>query len=427
MRRGAIIGVALLLLGIGVLFRFSLMTFTLYAMIAAYVVSVALARSALDGVSCVRAVDQERAEIGDTLEVRALVRNGKLWPVLWVLVEEVLPRRLVATGEFIRLFTLRPNAVRPLQYRVTFTCRGYHQIGPVILESGDLFGFVRHVRTAREARYVTVRPRPEPVLVYDVATHRPIGDIKVRRRIYEDPTRLAGVRPYEVGDPFNRVHWKTTARTGVLHTRVYEATVVMGATVVLDFHLPAYGPGDPFERSELACVAAASICCYLVSLRESVGLLSNGLDAVERVRRETGIVHSVSRREARHKAEQRVGEDRLRAVHVPVGRGQGKEGEILDALARLELSEGQSLEQMLREEAQALSRELALIIITPALSRALIQAVAGLRFWGFIVTVMLIDNPDDYVRAGPVLEAEHVRVIHIRSRGDLRQIAGTGL
>ena len=38
-------------------------------------------------------------------------------------------------------------------------------------------------------------------------------------RLYEDPTRISGVRPYEAGDPLNRVHWRATARTGALHSK----------------------------------------------------------------------------------------------------------------------------------------------------------------------------------------------------------------
>jgi hypothetical protein len=427
MRRHTVIGLVIGLTVIGVLFRFSVMTFTLYALAAAYIISVFLSRSALDGLSCARTINKDRAEIGESLEIRAIVSNSRPLPLLWVLVEEVLPQRLTRTGEFVRLFVMPPHARRQLDYRVTFTCRGYHQIGPVILESGDLFGFMRSIRVARSAHYITVRPVPEAILRYDVATHRPIGEIRVRRQIYEDPTRIAGVRPYEVGDPLNRIHWKTTARTGVLHSRVYEATVLAGATVVLDFHRPAYNEADPFDRSELACVAAASIVCYLIEVKETAGLLSNGLDAAERVKGEGGLEVSASRGEARRRAAERVGEDRLRSVQVRAGRGAAKAAEMLDALARLELSDGMALDRMLREEAPGLSRELALIIITPSLGRSLMQSVVRLRFWGFTVTVMLIDNQPHYDTVAGALEAEHVRVLHVRSREELHQIARSGI
>jgi len=126
-------------------------------------------------------------------------------------------------------------------------------------------------------------------------------------------------------------------------------------------------------------------------------------------------------------AAERIGEDRLRSVQVRAGRGAAKAAEMLDALARLELSDGMALDRMLREEAPGLSRELALIIITPSLGRSLMQSVARLRFWGFTVTVMLIDNQPHYDTVAGALEAEHVRVLHVRSREELHQIARSGI
>ncbi len=62
----------------------------------------------------------------------------------------------------------------------------------------------------------------------------------------------------------------------------------MGANIVLDFHEPAFEEAEVFDRSELAITAAASIANYLIDMKQTVGLLSNGLDAAERVKREEG-------------------------------------------------------------------------------------------------------------------------------------------
>ena len=88
-------------------------------------------------------------------------------------------------------------------------------------------------------------------------------------RLYEDPTRIAGVRRYEAGDPLNRVHWRATARTGVLHSKVYEPSTVVGVTLLLDFHIAAHDPRHEPVRSELAITAAASIAnaVYLLGQR----------------------------------------------------------------------------------------------------------------------------------------------------------------
>src|SRR5438309_1532742 len=82
---------------------------------------------------------------------------------------------------------------------------GYCQIGPTVLESGDLFGLHRRYRVVTEPVYVLVYPKVVPLRGYDVASRRPIGDIRLTHRLYEDPTRIAGVRAYQPGDPLNRI------------------------------------------------------------------------------------------------------------------------------------------------------------------------------------------------------------------------------
>ena len=118
--------------------------------------------------------------------------------------------------------------------------RGYYQIGPLVLETGDLFGLHRRYRVATEPHFLLVCPQVLPLAGYDIASRRPIGEVRMTYRLFEDPTRIAGVRGYEPGDPLNRVHWRATARTGMLHSKVYEPSTVAGATLLLDFHTAAH-------------------------------------------------------------------------------------------------------------------------------------------------------------------------------------------
>ena len=123
-----------------------------------------------------------------------------------------------------------------LHYKVECLQRGYYQIGPLVLESGDLFGLHRRFRVDTEPHFLWSIRRSSPLEGYELASRRPIGEVLLTHRLYEDPTRIAGVRPYEAGDPLNRVHWRATARTGTLHSKVHEPSTLAGATMLLDFH-----------------------------------------------------------------------------------------------------------------------------------------------------------------------------------------------
>src|SRR5437660_7374531 len=150
--------------------------------------------------------------------------------------------------------------------------RGYYQIGPMVMESGDLFGLHRRYCVDAEPHYLLVYPRTVPLEGYDLASRRPIGDVRLVHRLYEDPTRIVGIRPYEAGDPLNRVHWRATARTGQLHSKVYDPSTMAGAMLLLDLHHAGYpARGEP-RRSDLAVTTAVSLANAVALLSQQVGL-----------------------------------------------------------------------------------------------------------------------------------------------------------
>ena len=150
-------------------------------------------------------------------------------------------------GHRLAVAMLGPHGRKTLNYQLHFAMRGYYQVGPMVLETGDLFGLHRRFRIVTEPVYILVYPKVIPLPGYDIASRRPIGEIRLTHRLFEDPTRIAGVRAYQPGDPLNRVHWRATARTGALHSKVYDASTIAGATIVLDFHRDSY-PGAERAR-----------------------------------------------------------------------------------------------------------------------------------------------------------------------------------
>ena len=138
-----------------------------------------------------------------------------------------------------------------LKYEIECDTRGYYQCGPTLLETGDLFGLHRRHRIVTKPSFLMVLPKVVPLPKYDFASQRPIGEVNAARRLFEDPTRNAGVRPYQVGDPLQRVHWRATARTGELQCRVFDPTTLAGASILVDFHQDGYpSRGEP-HRSDL--------------------------------------------------------------------------------------------------------------------------------------------------------------------------------
>src|SRR5205823_5423290 len=285
---------ALFLLLAALMLESGLLAYAMYVLLGLLVISRLLTRSWINGLTAKRTCDRETAEIGEEVNVDVVVRNDGMLPVPWVLLEDMLPakalienrNRLRVRKKRLKIAMLRSYGETTLNYQIEFKGRGYYQLGPLVLESGDLFGLHRRYRVGSEPHFVLVYPKVVPLEGYELASRRPIGEVRMTHRLYEDPTRIAGVRGYQAGDPFNRVHWRATARTGMLHSKVYEPSTIAGATIVLDYHSVGYhARGEPF-RSELAVTAAAALAHAVCQLGQQGGLVTNGRDAVDRIRQE---------------------------------------------------------------------------------------------------------------------------------------------
>jgi uncharacterized protein (DUF58 family) len=242
-------------------------------------------------------------------------------------------------------------------------------------------------------------------------------------RLYEDPTRIAGVRQYQAGDPLNRVHWRATARTGILHSKVYEPSTVAGATVLVDFHRGSHEPRHEPVRSELAVTAAASILNTMYQMGQQIGLVTNGRDAADRVRLEGWASDSRTRDVARRAAAMTAQSDRLRPITVPTGRSPEQFQQILETLARLELTDGLTLPQLIQETQSHLPRDATVVAILPRATADDAIALGILRRSGFSVTVLLniYDDYDFAMAAGPLM-AEGIEVRQLKDREGIASV-----
>jgi uncharacterized protein (DUF58 family) len=244
------------------------------------------------------------------------------------------------------------------------------------------------------------------------------------------------VRHYERGDPLNRIHWRASARTGELHSRIYEHSTLIGANIVLDFHrpsweeasekhanLPSAPPTDWFENSEFAVTVAASLGAFVIEQKQCVGFISNGGDAAERVRREMMAESTETRSEAMDRAREEEDVSRLRPVEVPPQKGDAQWAQLMETFAHLEVREALTCAELIANEYEGWPREASLLIIVPALPPQLLQQIARLRDAGFLVTVFVVRNEEDYIVGRARLASERIDVIHVRTEQDLDQVA----
>src|SRR5688572_19724228 len=422
---------AILLLVIAILFGMDLLAYAMYVLLAVMIVSRFVTRNWAESLAATRECNRLAAEVGDNVAVVVTLKNTGRWPVAWVLLEDLLPRdalmysppRLQVTGRRVSLMMLPGHGRKTMLYQLTPTRRGYYQLGPLVLETGDLFGLHRGYRVLTDPHFLLVLPRVLPLAGYEVASKRPIGEVRMTYRLYEDPTRISGVRAYERGDPLNRVNWRATARTGQLHSKVYEPSTVAGATLLLEFHTAAHERKHEPHRSELAVTAAASIANAVYLLGQQIGLVTNGRDAVDRIRQEGWAHDHRSRAAAQAAASVRDTSERLHPLVVQTRRGAEQLMRILETLARVELTDGLTLPQLIEETASRMPRDATVIAILPGSSQESALALGMLRRRGFAVTAILnLFETDDFADAAAPFLAERIEVRQLRDERSIVEI-----
>ena len=282
--------VLVLLVGLALAMQAGLVAFAGYVILGVYLLSRYLARRWVHDLQAERTCDATPREVGQSTDVTVTLTNAGGLPILWVLVEDLIPdlatrqkpARLSVKGKRLQVVSLGARKTKTVKYAVTFLMRGYYPLGPTLLETGDVFGLHRRHRVVGKPVYVMVYPKVVPLTKYDFASERPIGSVRLQNRLFEDPTRTAGVREYQLGDPPS-ASTGSDGGTGVLHSRVYEPTTLAGETILVDFHADGcHARGEPY-RSDLVVTAPRASRTRSV-LNQQLGLASNGRDAADRIR-----------------------------------------------------------------------------------------------------------------------------------------------
>jgi uncharacterized protein (DUF58 family) len=412
----AIIPIVAVLLIFGMLTGTSLFSLGASTFLIAVEISRHLSKRWAESVSVERQSHPNEIQVGESFTVGLQIKNASGYWIPWMIIEDRLPRvaikappaALELLGKAIRLqsFASRQNGL--LTYAIRSKRRGYFQMGPTILETGDLLGLHRSYRVVNQPSYITVLPRIVPMEGLEIASRRPMGEMRLQDRGMEDPTLMAGIRQYQAGDPINRVHWRATARTGLLHTRIFQPTCLQGAMLLVDLHEASNPKHHEPVRSDLAVTAAASIAHMLYMMGQPFGLISNGRDAADRVQAVSSQGTYADHSEAVKNIDMRARSERLRPVVLQANRGPEHFAELHRMLARLERTDGLTLPQLISETESRLPRMLSVLAIVQQVDEACGLSLSMLRRRGYAVTVIVNQFSEEYMESAARLAAHHL-------------------
>jgi uncharacterized protein (DUF58 family) len=355
----------LVLFAIAVLMQVDFFFAILYLFCGAVVLSRLWARRVLSNVKVARH-HMPRAFLGEEVPVVLAVRNTGWLPVLWLHIHDSLPIDLASPNFLREVVSLGPGGETRLGYKLRCRRRGLYDLGPLTLATGDLFGFYENTGRWASDDHLIVYPEIVALERLGLPSISPFVNLPSRPRLFEDTSRVLGVRDYDAGDPLRHINWKSTAAAGRLLVKKYEPAIAFDVMIFVDLYRPHYRRRSRVVASELAIVAAASVANHLAAQRQAVGLATNGRDP-------------------------RGGEDRM-AQAVPTADGRAHLMRILEVLARVELAELEPVSTLMAHQRSRLHWGTTIVIIAGGEGPGLADAVLGARRAGFPVTLILTDR-----------------------------------
>jgi uncharacterized protein (DUF58 family) len=351
----------------------------------------AWSRHSLRGLSYERETSDERAFPGDELLLSLRLANSKLLPLPWVEVDDRVPNRLLLLSEAGEpVSTLEGERLRlagsvswservTWRYRLRCQRRGIYRLGPAVVTSGDPFGFFPRSARVGDVRRVVVYPRLVPVDGMALPSGSPHGEVRAPQWLFEEPTRVVGVRDYHPEDPIRRIHWKATARRGELQVKIQEPTVELSTAIFLAVDSfatgpPAQGEDGPDEPFESAVSLAASLAHLLIGRGIPVGLYANW----------GGVGSGAS-------------------LQLPPAGSQEQLLQILESLAGIDASPCCSLEEFLADAMPRLPWGATVMLIAGSLPEEGLAALQLLGRTGRKPVLLPVGDDGEFVEGGGVL------------------------
>jgi uncharacterized protein (DUF58 family) len=366
----------------------------------AYVIGLAIplvylwTRSMANGIDVDVVRRAHRVTQGRSIDGRVVIRSRSRLPKVWLEVEDAstLPGHVTH-----RVVTVRPKGADSWHYETPARRRGLYSLGPVTVTATDPFGFFRIARTFGHREQVLVYPNaPELPNFYIPPANLP-GDGRFRRRTHNVTPNVSGLRSYDPGDSFNRIHWPATARTGNLMVKLFELDPASDIWIALDLDRAVHAGSGDDGSEEAAVVIAASIARFFITANRSVGMLSMGSDL-------------------------RVNEPDRGANHYT---------RILESLALATADGDVPLGQLLLEESRHFGRHTTVVAVTPSVREEWALALMSLQARGVKVAAVLLEAETFGASSSSLdvygtLTAGGVYTYTVKRTDDLMRVLGVG-
>ena len=212
-----------------------------------------------------------RAEVGSFFDEKVVVENGSWIPKLWLEIHDG-GQHPEHTASFVVSLGPYGRFVRPS--RTLCRQRGVFQLGPMFAETGDPFGLFRQRSQIGGSSTLVVYPVAQDLPSFgQLPGDLPGGGLQGERVQFATPN-VAGVRDYQPGDTFNRIHWPTTARQRRLMVKEFELDPFSDVWLVVDLEKDTMAGSGPESTEEYAVTICASLAKHFLDEGRAVGIVT---------------------------------------------------------------------------------------------------------------------------------------------------------
>ncbi len=335
----------------------------LYLFVGVYILSRAWTNRMVKQLVCRRHFGN-RAFLGDEITVSITAENTGWLPIPWLMVHETYPLNLSLTPFFREVVSLGGRSTHTFTYRLLARRRGYYQIGPLIVQSGDLLGLNQKQAGRVEPDHLIVYPKIKTMAELGLPTHSPQVILPTPIPIFEDPARILGVRGYHWGDNPRHIHWLATASTGQMMVKQFQPAIARDSAIFLNLTRADYDRAEQDPAMELAIVVAASLANHMITHEKlPVGLDTIAMDPLAQEKR---------------------------YFSLPPRKERAQLLQILEVLARVQPVDKADFLEYVRRRVVHLTWGATVILITNQESEPLLHTLLWLKRTGFNPTMVFV-------------------------------------
>jgi uncharacterized protein (DUF58 family) len=365
-----------------------------------------------------RILTTPRTQVGKVAEERFFVRNTGRFTKVWVEVRDdsELPVHHVSRV----LNALRPQVRWSWNVRTVCRRRGRFRVGPITVAMGDPFGlFVFHRKMPDTLSAIIVYPATVDLPAFAPSMGQLSGGDAIQRRTHHVTTNVAGTREYVPGDSFNRIHWRSTARTDRLIVKEFELDPSADVWLYLDMEREAQA-SEWYEEAWLT----RDLSALWMSRHEQTLQLPPSTE-------EYGVTIAASIAKYYLRQQRALGfaaYGHEREIIQP-DRGERQLNRLLEVLSVLRAEGRMEFSKMLAQEATKLGRNNTLVAITPSADLNWVKSLREIKRRGLRVIAVVVDAKSfgglgDAEKAAAELLVSGIPAYIVRHGDDLQMALG---